>query len=678
MTREQIIDLINQYIYTNGNQRITAAQLNEILLEIANAFALEGGGEATGIDSVLEAGNQVTEGRTIVNENGGTVVLAGDHSDEGDHFKYIGFEALDTAHQTFDYLTGNQVVIGSLKRSNPSRNLFNMLSARLKKEEVVAMTTYISETPDYQPGVYSSVMTEATVARDNMTAGSAEQTVTYILEPETGARQRVEIGEITHSVVQGPQSSEHFQDLIQIRGTVTNGDAHFDSILYPTKQLWANQAGAVAEINNAGIRLESGKSVELFPTGGTATRVALTSASGGGTLKVDGMASLTLDSYITILKASTQIQFVQSSTTFGSFSSAGSTLNSPFTMTNAVGATAFSSTHSTPGGNNVAVYANSINGITNTAILADNGNLVVKNGYAMVGFGSDITPNARVDIKTLGPTFGDLGLRVRNSTDTYSILEVRGDGEVQCSTTNDSSASIRANNSGGGDNIGIQVNSYNGTTNTALLAVSGNVVTQTGSAMFGFGPGNVTPEARVDVKAQGATAADLALRIRNSAGTDNILEVRGDGDVLLGTGLLTAGTGLGSTLLHGFSIDGCRVDSDMEYQGTDQYNYGRIHLRGTDFDTEGTNVINIANGTAPATDNADAFRFYSADQVAGNAVPHFRTENGAVVKIYQETTAVGDATLASGSGTPLTDTDTFDGYTLKQIVKALRNLGLLD
>jgi hypothetical protein len=38
---------------------------------------------------------------------------------------------------------------------------------------------------------------------------------------------------------------------------------------------------------------------------------------------------------------------------------------------------------------------------------------------------------------------------------------------------------------------------------------------------------------------------------------------------------------------------------------------------------------------------------------------------------------VAAATLVGGGGTTLTDTDTFDGYTLKQIVKALRNIGAL-
>ena len=83
------------------------------------------------------------------------------------------------------------------------------------------------------------------------------------------------------------------------------------------------------------------------------------------------------------------------------------------------------------------------------------------------------------------------------------------------------------------------------------------------------------------------------------------------------------------------------------------------------------------NGTNPSASTTDAFRMYSADVVAGNAAPHFRTENGAVVKLYQETTGVGNAIFSAGGGNSVLDDSTFDGYTLRQIVKALRNQGIL-
>lgn len=46
--------------------------------------------------------------------------------------------------------------------------------------------------------------------------------------------------------------------------------------------------------------------------------------------------------------------------------------------------------------------------------------------------------------------------------------------------------------------------------------------------------------------------------------------------------------------------------------------------------------------------------------------------------IVQPTTAVGSATVASpGAGSTIKTDDTFDGYTLQQVVKALRNIGIL-
>lgn len=96
------------------------------------------------------------------------------------------------------------------------------------------------------------------------------------------------------------------------------------------------------------------------------------------------------------------------------------------------------------------------------------------------------------------------------------------------------------------------------------------------------------------------------------------------------------------------------------------------------FDTNQRNCINVKTGVAPATTITDVFNMYAADITAGNAAPHFRTENGNIVKIYQQTTGVGSATFASpGAGTTVKTDDTFDGYTLQQIVKALRNTGLL-
>jgi hypothetical protein len=44
----------------------------------------------------------------------------------------------------------------------------------------------------------------------------------------------------------------------------------------------------------------------------------------------------------------------------------------------------------------------------------------------------------------------------------------------------------------------------------------------------------------------------------------------------------------------------------------------------------------MKNATSPTSNGADQFHLYSADIVAGNAAPHFRTENGSVIKLYKQ------------------------------------------
>lgn len=92
--------------------------------------------------------------------------------------------------------------------------------------------------------------------------------------------------------------------------------------------------------------------------------------------------------------------------------------------------------------------------------------------------------------------------------------------------------------------------------------------------------------------------------------------------------------------------------------------------------SNGTNWFAIANGTPPSG-QTDAFQLYSADITPGNAAPHFRTEAGHIIRLYRETTAVTPATFVANTGTAVNDASTFDGYTIAQIVRALRNLGIL-
>ena len=84
---------------------------------------------------------------------------------------------------------------------------------------------------------------------------------------------------------------------------------------------------------------------------------------------------------------------------------------------------------------------------------------------------------------------------------------------------------------------------------------------------------------------------------------------------------------------------------------------GNIAIGGTSFGTSSDKVLAQYTGTAPGSSPADAYQQYSADITAGNAAPHFRTENGNVIKLYQQSSA-GITTVSD-------------------LVTILQNLGLL-
>lgn len=105
---------------------------------------------------------------------------------------------------------------------------------------------------------------------------------------------------------------------------------------------------------------------------------------------------------------------------------------------------------------------------------------------------------------------------------------------------------------------------------------------------------------------------------------------------------------------------------------------GNVGMSTATFGTSAAVVFAMATGTAPASSVENQFQMYSADQAAGNACPHFRTENDAIIKLYKETTGVAEAAFVENAGGAVVNVDsTFGGYTLQQVVKALQNQGLL-
>ena len=205
-----------------------------------------------------------------------------------------------------------------------------------------------------------------------------------------------------------------------------------------------------------------------------------------------------------------------------------------------------------------------------------------------------------------------------------------------------------------------------------------------------------TPSAnvRLDVRAQGALSSDIAFRVRNSANTANLIESRGNGTHIIGDGTwgITINNTTANHLVNGNIAFGNNIDirgnithtngvSDISFRTTqapltngyalNPY-YERFIFGATSTSGWGTGnpsrFIGIINGTAPNGTVANGFALYSAAVTAGNAAPHFRTENGDIVKLYR----VGGWGLPTGTFTRTTfNTATVTTEQLAERVAAL-------
>lgn len=80
---------------------------------------------------------------------------------------------------------------------------------------------------------------------------------------------------------------------------------------------------------------------------------------------------------------------------------------------------------------------------------------------------------------------------------------------------------------------------------------------------------------------------------------------------------------------------------------------------------DGNNIWSIINAiNAPTSGLTDSFQLYSADITSGNAAPHFRTETGQIIRLFQSA-AIADA----ASGTEIS--------TINSILTVLRDRGFI-
>ncbi len=282
VTRQQLINLINQYIYTNGQQRINASQLNEILIEIANAFVMEGGSTASGIDEVLEEGSTVSDGREITNSFGGKVQLAVaaldiTTLDKGpepviEPYEYVGMNVGGSSKIGQIYVDKRKTVIGNIRTNDLTKTLFEV-PMPIPDDELYVGTIYNLERDPIIDGQFKfgAGVANITLSSDYGTGqsienGAAGMRVQSFSDENTNADLTVGIASIESYIsngfsgFSGPQSTAHVQTYYS--------------------HVWKKDNEDVATINQSGISLSPEKRVTLS-SGGSAPTAGLTPLAGG-------------------------------------------------------------------------------------------------------------------------------------------------------------------------------------------------------------------------------------------------------------------------------------------------------------------------------------------------------------------------------------------------------------
>jgi len=181
--------------------------------------------------------------------------------------------------------------------------------------------------------------------------------------------------------------------------------------------------------------------------------------------------------------------------------------------------------------------------------------------------------------------------------------------------------------------VGKAITAKNSATNIGVLGTARNTGTSPIQIGGFFGLYNATP-----------TFASAALMADNGSTTSDIFVARDNG-----TAVFTIADGGGVTLTQTLAVTGASTITGLLTAN------GGITLG------DAQNIaFNTTTGTKIGTATTQKFSFW-------NATP-----------IVQPTAAVASATVASpGAGTNIKTDDTFDGYTIAQVVRALRNAGLL-
>jgi len=274
------------------------------------------------------------------------------------------------------------------------------------------------------------------------------------------------------------------------------------------------------------------------------------------------------------------------------------------------------------------------------------------------------TPAARLDVRAQGALSTDIAFRVRNSADTANILTVNGDGtQTWFRPANNALSTIKSdtynliqwsNENFGNIAIGYSISNLFTPTNyyNTLIGASNVIDSSTGGAVRVGALGNTAGMYAINIGYAGRVNGTNTTKIgfhtgaSNFGGTNSIHigTTTSGNDVLADNVFMTYFNSQSSSTLTrsngSFGLLGQQAYIIANGTGTSGLNT---------FMGDGGNTFVVRNHpNVPSTNIADSFQQYSADIVAGNAVPHFRTENGNIIRLFQGAAlTASDGTLAN-------------------------------
>jgi hypothetical protein len=292
-------------------------------------------------------------------------------------------------------------------------------------------------------------------------------------------------------------------------------------------------------------------------------------------------------------------------------------------------------------------------------VVQQSASLFWDNTNARLGVGATPASTVRLDVRAQGALSTDIAFRVRNSADTADIFSIRGNNDIYLpagpinnkNTIFHGSASLLQYSSDATQNIAIGSSSTfnNLTSYNTVLGGSASTGSSTNFAVSIGWSSFANADGAINIGRTRASGS-YSIRIGYDGGASSY---GGTNSIHLGRTVSANNITPDDVFMTYFNSQSSstltRANGSFGLLGQQAYiianGTGALGL--TTFMGDGGNTLVVRNHpNIPSTNITDSFQQYSADIVAGNAAPHFRTEVGDIIKLYKQSSAgittVGD------------------------------------